>query len=472
MKAHVLNKYLFLFLSGMIFSNPLLGGGGDDHTHAEEKPAVATIQQKYFSTEVSSEKYELLLRYEPITPGKSAQMVLFVSDFETNKPVNEAEIKITVQEDPSITFDIHQDGNGTYALTSTFPLEQSYSLAVSINGPKGPDLLLLEHIDIGVELPEEHVHSSISWITGSNWFVVALALVIGIGLGLLFRRRNTQQGKNTLSVILILICCSIPFQTTVAHGDDDHSGAASGNVFSNTLDIPKETQFLFDIYTQKVAKGSFTESSHLFGTIIPSPTGQATVVTPLNGIILSLKAQVGKPVKAGQVLAVIEQTIDAGTQVSMQSEYNNVAAEYEAAKKEMDRLNSISDIAAKKDIDEAAARLQKAESNLALYKGRSGRTINLTAPISGILGNFNVSTGAAVTAGQSIFTVTNLSTLYVEAQVFDKDAEKITPNAFYTMECSNDNHKTSQIRLLSPALEINTTNQSQKVLFQADNPRW
>lgn len=138
----------------------------------------------------------------------------------------------------------------------------------------------------------------------------------------------------------------------------------------------------------------------------------------------------------------------------------------------MDRLNSIRDIAAKKDLDEATARLQKAETNLALFKGGSGRTIKLTAPIAGVVGNFNVAIGAAITSGQSLFTITNLSTLYVEAQVFDKDAEKIVPGAFYTMECANDNehHKTSKIRLLSPAMEINTTNQSQKVLFQVDNP--
>ncbi len=455
-----------------MYSNPLLGGGGDDHTHAEEKPTGATINQQYFSTEISSDKYELLLRYEPLTPGKAAQLVLFVSDFITNKPVNDADIKITAQEDPSISFDIHQEGNGTYSIASTFPTKQTYSLAVSINGLLGPDLLLLEHVDVGVEIAEEHDHSSTSWIAGSNWFIVVLALLVGLGLGLLFRKRNTIRGKTMLSVILILIGCSIPFQTTVAHGDDDHSGGTSGNVFSNIVDIPKETQFLFDIYTQKLTKGTFTESSHLFGTIIPSPTGQALVVTPLNGIIRSMQARVGQPVKAGQVLAVVEQTIDAGTQVSMQAELNNLAAEFDAAKKEMDRLNVISDIAAKKDLDEATARLQKAETNLALFKGGSGRTIKLTAPIGGLLGNFNVSIGAAITAGQSIFTITNLSTLYVEAQVFDKDAEKIVPGAFYTMESANenDNHKTSKIKLLSPAMEINATNQSQKVLFQVDNP--
>ena len=219
-----------------------------------------------------------------------------------------------------------------------------------------------------------------------------------------------------------------------------------------------------------MAKGNFTESNRLFGTIIPSSNGQAVVTTPQNGTIVSVHAQVGKPVKAGQVVAVVEQSIDAGTQVNMAAERNNLTAEYDAAKKEMDRLKSISDIAAKKDIDEATSRLQKAETNLALFKSRSGRTMTLTAPISGFVGNFNVAIGTTVTAGQTLFTITNLSTLYVEAQVFDKDEESIRADAYYTMECANDNHKTSQIKLLAPAQEINATNQSQKVLFQVDNP--
>ncbi len=470
MKTHYLILYISLLFSMVIFTTPLTAGGGDDHTHAEDKPEAAMIEQKYFSTEVASDKYELLLRYEPIVPGKSSQFTLFVSDFETNKPINDAELKITAQEDPSIAFTVHLNGNGTYAVTGTFPKEQSYSLAVTITGTNGPDLLLLDHIDVGAELPHAHDPSAASWMAGSNWIMVIVALLVGLALGLLFRKRNTRQGKTMLSLILILIGCSIPFQTTVAHGDDDHGEGGAGNVFSNAVAIPKETQFLFDIYTQKVIKGSFTESSHLFGTIVPSPTGHAVVVTPVNGIIKSLKAQVGKPVKAGQVLAVLEQSVDVGTQVGIQSEGNTLTAEYEAAKKEMERLNSIRDIAAKRDIDEAQARLQKAETNLALFKGKSGRTLNITAPISGMLGNFSLSIGAAVTSGQTLFTVTNLSTLYVEAQVFDKDADKIKPDAFYSMECANDNHKTSQIQLLSAALEINTTNQSQKVLFKANNP--
>ena len=459
-----------MILSGLMYSLPVYAGGGDDHTHASEQPAASAVQGKYFSSEASSAKYELLLRYEPILPGKPVLLTLFVSDFETNKPVNEAEIKITSQEDPNITFTIHQHGNGTYEVETTFAEKRTYSLAVSITGSLGPDLLLLQEINVGKELPHPHEPSSLSRISKDNWYLLAIGLLAGLGIGLLFRRRNTTHGKATLSIILVCICCSIPFQTTIAHGDDDHGTDATGNVFSNTVDIPKETQFLFDVYTLKVAKGNFTESNSLFGTIIPSSNGQAVVTTPQNGTIVSVHAQVGKPVKAGQVIAVVEQSIDAGTQISMASEQNNLVAEYDAAKKEMDRLNSIKDIAAKKDIDEATARLQKAETNLALSKSRSGRTISLTAPISGYVGNFNVAIGTTVTTGQTLFTITNLSTLYVEAQVFDKDAESIRPDAYYTVECANDNHKTSQITLLAPAQEINSTNQSQRVLFQVDNP--
>lgn len=470
MKAYHSIIQLCMLLTGFMYTLPVYAGGGDDHTHANEQPATSAVQEKYFASEASSARYELLLRYEPIRPGKPTHLTLFVSDFETNKPINDADMKITSQEDPTITFTIHQKGNGTYEVETTFPEKRTYSIAVNIDGSLGPDLLLLQQINAGEELPHPHESSSFSLLSKDNWYLLAIGLLGGLGLGFLFRRRNTAHGKAMLSVILVCICCSIPFQSSIAHGDDDHGADAAGNVFSNTVDIPKETQFLFDVYTLKVAKGSFTQSNSLFGTIIPSSTGQAIVTTPQNGTIVSVNAQVGKQVKAGQVIAIVEQSIDAGTQINIASERNNLTAEYDAAKKEMDRLNAIRDIAAKKDIDEATGRLQKAESNLALLKGRSGRTISLTAPISGYVGNFNMAIGTTVTTGQTLFTITNLSTLYVEAQVFDKDAESIRPDAVYTIEGANDNHKTSQIKLLAPAQEINSTNQSQKVLFQVDNP--
>jgi cobalt-zinc-cadmium efflux system membrane fusion protein len=284
------------------------------------------------------------------------------------------------------------------------------------------------------------------------------------------QKRNTTKGKSTIAMLLIVVNALLPVQNSIAHEGHDEGSKKTGSNFSNTFNVPKETQFLFDVFTEKVQDGTFTESTKLFGTIIPGSNGQALVNTPQNGKIISLSADVGEKVKAGQQLAVIEQNIDAASQVSLLVEKNNITAEYDAAKKAFERLNSINDIAAKRDVDEAKARWQKAAANLKLFNSNSGKTITLHAPISGIVSNFKLSIGATVNAGETLFTITNLSQIYAEAQVFDKDAAKVQHGAKFTIECANDSHKTSEVKLLSLAQEINATNQSQRVLFELSNP--
>ena len=64
----MIRKILFLlFFPLLVFAH-----GGDDH--GEGKKATLTLSSKYFSSEVSSDKYELLLKYEPIEPGKEGKL--------------------------------------------------------------------------------------------------------------------------------------------------------------------------------------------------------------------------------------------------------------------------------------------------------------------------------------------------------------------------------------------------------------
>jgi cobalt-zinc-cadmium efflux system membrane fusion protein len=103
-------------------------------TRTVMKNQAATGQaQKYFSSEAVSDKYELLIRYEPIHIGEPAHLTLFVSEYATNKPIDKAELKITAQEDSKLVFTAKQTGEGTYTIETTFPEKKNYSLAVSIN---------------------------------------------------------------------------------------------------------------------------------------------------------------------------------------------------------------------------------------------------------------------------------------------------------------------------------------------------
>lgn len=108
------------------------------------------------------------------------------------------------------------------------------------------------------------------------------------------------------------------------------------------------------------------------------------------------------------MVAVIEQQVDAGTQISISSQSNSVNAEYEAAKAQYERLLGIADIAAKKDITEAKARFESAKKNKELFDANTGKntgntkTISLSSPVSGVVGTFNYAIGAVVNSGETL----------------------------------------------------------------------
>jgi len=100
----------------------------------------------------------------------------------------------------------------------------------------------------------------------------------------------------------------------------------------------------------------------------------------------------------------------------------------------------------------------------------NGRSVALVAPISGVVGAFTLASGAEVVAGQTLFTITNINKVYVEAQVYDRDVPVVRAGNKFVVTCSTDDHKTAEVRLLSLAQNMNPGNQSQRVFFEMDNP--
>ncbi|MBC7650976.1 MAG: efflux RND transporter periplasmic adaptor subunit, partial [Deinococcales bacterium] len=263
-----------------------------------------------------------------------------------------------------------------------------------------------------------------------------------------------------------------------AHNGEEHGGGdKTGGYLSNNLIIEKETQFLFGILTQKIQTGNLSQSTQVLGTLIPSPQGRAVVQTPQIGKIVSLKVTVGQRVVAGQVLAVIQQQVDAATQINILSQKNSLDAEFNAAKSQYDRLKAIEDIAAKKDVTEAKARYETALKNKQLLSNNTGnnigntKMITLTSPISGVVGTFNYAIGAVVNTGETLFDITNLDKVYVEAQVFANDAIQLKNAEMIRANSSIQNDtSTYRLKLISTAQLVNGSNQSQKVIFEIINP--
>ncbi len=443
---------------------------GDDHT----KAAISANGKNYFTSEAISDKHELFIKYQPITVGEETTLQLFISEYLTNRPLDSVTLKVTSKEDKDLKFIVTNADRGYYEIKVIFPEKKTYSLSLSITSQLGPDLLLLQNIEPGKLLPHIAEEHSVSFFA-SPLFLIGVGLLAGLLIMFIFMKARYPKLATTILIALCLLPTAT-MQPAKAHERHDDAGK-KGNNFFNSFDVPKETQFLFDVLTQSIQAGSFTESIKLFGTIIPSSKGQAVVQSPQTGKITSLTVQVGQRVERGQVLATIEPSIDAGSLVNFLAEHNNVDAEVEAAKKEYDRLKAIEDIAAKRDVAEAEARYRKAKENKKLFDNLSNgnannsRSIFLKSPINGIVSNFTYTIGATINANEILLTVTNLSKVYVEAQVFDRDAEKVNAGKNFNVESSTtDVHKTAEVRLLAPAQSINPTNQTQRVIFEMENP--
>lgn len=462
-------KKLFFIL---FFPLKMFAHGGEDHS--AEKNETSAQSLSYFSSEAYSSIYELLIKYEKIEPGEESTLKLFLSNFQTNEPLDTAEITV-VSSDNSLKFEIFRIGKGVFEIKGKFPEKKIYNLVVTINSKLGPDLIQVNNIEVGKELniekTSEHKHSFFS----SPYVLLAGGLLLGVLLTLVFVRKKRI---NPTTIILLIISITAPINISPVSAHEGHNENATNSTagFSSQLVVQKETQFLFNITTQPLLIADFTPATKISGTVIPATKGIAVVQTPQTGKITSINVHVGENVTKGQTLATIEQNIDAGTQVNFLSQKNQFDAEYTAAKKNYERLISIKDIVAKKELDEAEARLKSAEANKKVFENiisngsGNAKFISLKSPISGVIGNFIFSNGSTVNVGETIFTITDISTVFVEARIFDKDLNVLKGSKKFIIESSDNVFSTTEVRLINSGQQIDPTNQSQLVLFEVKNP--
>ena len=466
-------KILFLYFLILI---PLLSLAHDGEDHGDKAKTATALSTSYFSSVSNSEKYELLLKYEHIKGAKEAILKLFITDFKTNKALDDATVEITLAEDVTHKFTVQHLESGIYEVKGTFPTEKIYSFNVNINSSIGPDLMVLKNIEVGKELPVIDKVADGGLFTTTNLLLLLGGLVLGalVAVTVMFIANKRIKPKNALTILLLL---SVPVSTQkiVAHDGEDHGDEKKGTqnvTTSDNLTVIKETQFLYNILTTTLKEENFLGTNDFLGTIIPSTNGMAVIQSPQTGKIISLRTSIGQKVYKGQVLAIIEQSIDAGTQIELLTQKNNAEAEYLAAKAQYDRLKTIADIAAKKDVQEAEARFKSAESNRSLLrqlssvnKGNS-KLISLSAPISGIVGNFNFAIGAVINGGETLFAITDLSKVYVEAQIYSKDENTISKaQEIFVVSTTNPNLR-DKLKLISKAQSVNDANQTQKYVFE------
>lgn len=445
--------------------------GGHDHGHdhgvpAAEQPAVARM-----IVESASTHYEAVISYGDIHPGEPSHLNVFVSDVNTNAALDSLELNLTMMGNENTPVQLSLKEKGWYEADVVFPGEGEYRFRLEIKGPMGAATLMLKTIGVTHHDHESHADGP-AWYANPWVGFLGGALVM---LLLFFIAGRLKSRKAVYTSVLLLLYTGQAISPVDAIGQDDghghshDSGQPSGSL-TNQFNVPKETQFLFDILTSRISADSFSPSRRILGRVIPAPDGLAEIHSPQVARVTDIMVEVGDKVVKGQSLATLELMPESASQVSLLAALNDANAEYRAAQKEVDRLKSISDIVSKKELDEALSRLEKAESNKKLLENGGRMNYTLKAPIDGTVEPFFVTRGAGVDSGEIIFTISNSRNILIEAQIFGDDIQAIQNAPEFRARRTGELTGDMAIELKSIGQRLNPLNQSRSVIFTLSNP--
>ena len=252
----------------------------------------------------------------------------------------------------------------------------------------------------------------------------------------------------------ILIICGLVFMAGCKHKTAEVSEKTDSEGDAQTT-VNKQTQVEMLLPAQKhvgmiVAPAEIIQLTEYFratGTVQPIDSHVGEVSPLSRGRVVEIKTKVGDRVRLGQTLAVFDniEAVDLSAQEqSAKAELASLNAKLIPATRQTERSRKLADIgaAAEKDyefskgeeqgirasIQSQQAVIEGIRQRLHRYgsTGGSGNPLTvLKAPFAGVIIKAQVSAGDTVEPGKSLFTIADLSKVWVQAEVYEKDLGRI-----------------------------------------------
>ena len=176
----------------------------------------------------------------------------------------------------------------------------------------------------------------------------------------------------------------------------------------------------------------------------PDPTKLVRIYPPTSGRVVSVSVKPGARVRRGEILAVL-QSGDVGT---ARADFTKAQIEANRATRAMQRIKSLYEhgAAAEKDYieaqataDSAHAELERASQRLSLLNlaahANSDR-VGLAAPTDGVVLEVSAAPGEfskSLESSNPILTIADLTTVWVVADLYEKDVAKVRPRSSVTV---------------------------------------
>ncbi len=235
-----------------------------------------------------------------------------------------------------------------------------------------------------------------------------------------------------------------------------------------TLDARR--QQLIGVRTAKAARVMVAPEVRAVGTVRADETRQTEVNVKADGWIRDLRADfTGRPVQQGETLF----TLYSPDLIATQEEYLlAIRGQTQAIAGQVPELRDYST----RLVDAARERLRRwdlgeAEIQELEQRGAAFETVPVRSPASGVIVEKAAIEGMHVTPGQTLFRIADLSVVWVEADVYERDmaAVRVGQAATVTLDAYPDQRFSGRATYIYSYVEEQT--RAIKVRFQFPNPR-
>jgi membrane fusion protein, heavy metal efflux system len=228
------------------------------------------------------------------------------------------------------------------------------------------------------------------------------------------------------------------------------------------LEVPQEHLKAVGIVVEPVTAGAFAAEIIAPATVAPTPAGQAVVTAHAAGAVTRLTKRLGDPVRAGEVLALVESR-EAST---IASDRAVAEARLRQAREVAQREQRLFEqrVSPRQDLEAAQAQLAVAEAEMrrstaaagAARVSGDGRSVSVVSPISGRVSAQPVALGSYVQPETELFRIADPRATQVQVSVTATDATRIAPADAAAITTSAGATLLGKVRSVTPALDPQT----------------
>jgi len=238
-----------------------------------------------------------------------------------------------------------------------------------------------------------------------------------------------------------------------------------------------------------VEAGSATDVLRLPAVVEPNAYARVSVTPLVTGRVTSVSAQLGAQVRQGQTLA----TVFSPELADAQTQYISARAELDAHERELARTEKLVQIgaASRQELERIHAehtgqqtRVESARSRLdllgmsreAVESLASGKSVDarteVPAPISGVVTERLVNMGLNVDPATKLFTVVDLSTVWIVANLYEKDFARVRvgDHATVVTPAYPDRQIQGRVSYIDP--QVSPESRTTKVRVEVSNPHY